>query len=164
MIFNTVIAGGGGSASPWTHLTHEEVEVSTTSTSTSTVINIILPALIQTKWIVYIQIRDMAGLRDGYFAGSDTFAVSNVNTTSGIGGAITPFAVACFKCTSAANKTASVSRQNYGVFPHQFISRDDALRISSRYNATNSGTIDGTYSIDVFTLDYPEGYPSLFDE
>lgn len=37
------------------------------------------------------------------------------------------------------------------------------VTIRRRYNSNYSLTINSTYSVDVFKLTYPTGYPAIFD-
>lgn len=152
------IPSGGGS-SPWTHIKHAEYAVSTTSTSFDDVATLRCGADIWTySKIVYVRIRDTAGARDGHFVGTDTFYV-NVYPASG--GASSTSSSACFSTKCKNGMKFATVMSTYGVYPYTMYS-DGRILIKSRYSASGSLTVDGTYSVDVFTLDYPEGYPSPF--
>lgn len=161
----TGTASGGGGSSSWTHIIHAEYTVSTTSTSRGSVATLSCGTDIWTSSkIVYVRIRDTAGARNGYFVGTDTFYV-NARPANGSVATTGASELLC-ACTrredsgSFATFCGSGSGA-YGVFPYSMYS-NGRIQISKRYNASNSLTIDGTYSVDVFTLDYPNGYDSPF--
>lgn len=155
----TGTSSGGGGSSPWTHIITQEVAVTTTETSAKTAATIQCGKAIYTKdQIVWVHIRDKAGKRAGYFYGSDSFFV---NTYRGNGSTSTFAAPACeyIRVTTSGAYTG-VSGQ-YGVWGYS-ISSAGALIIRRRYNSTNTLTIDGTFRVDVYTLDLPDGL-TLFD-
>lgn len=160
----TGTASGGGGSSSWTHIIHAEYTVSTTSTSRSTVATLSCGTDVWTSSkIVYVRIRDTAGAREGHFLGTDSFYV-NARPAKGSVASTAASELLC-SCTKYADGVFTTYCGNgsgaYGVFPYTMYS-NGRIQISKRYNSSNSLTIDGTYSVDVFTLDYPEGYPSPF--
>ena len=156
----TDVTSGGGSS--WTKVgTTWELTVSNyTSTTASMVGSKSFGSSIYTdSKIVYVRIRDKAGKRTGYYVGGDYFYINPYpanNTTT--------------TCSSAARLghryssggTFGQTASSYGVYAYS-ISSSGNLIIRACYNSNYSLTIDGTYLIDVFTLDYPTGYPSVFD-
>lgn len=130
-----------------------EVTVSTTDTSPQLVETIALGAVGYTSdKLVYVKIRDKAGSRDGYFYGTDGFvynpypAISATTNATVIGGAL-------FRKNSSSQIEAAAN--GFGVFA-ALIDMNGNLRINSRYSATGSLTIDGTFSVDVYLLDWPD--------
>lgn len=150
------VAGGG--ASPWTLIKSQENTISTTSTSAATAVTISCGSAISTAdKIVWVHIRDTAGPRAGYFYGSDAFFI-NYNRGSG---STTTFNVPAVVCLRYNNGAYSGTAGQYGVYGYS-ISSTGSLIVRRRYNSSNSLTINGTYKIDVYTLDLPDGL-TLFD-
>ena len=158
----TITDVSGGGTSPWTKVgTTWELEVANyTSTSAVSAGSKTYNANISTKdKIIWVRIRDKAGKRPGYFAGSDTFFI---NTNRGNGSTST-YATAgrlIHRYTTASAWAQYIG--NAGVYAYS-ISSAGNLVIRKCYSSTNSLTIDGTYLVDVFTLDYPTSYPAVFD-
>lgn len=158
------IPSGGGGSSPWTHIIRAEYTVSTTSTSRGTVATLSCGTDVWTSSkIVYVRIRDTAGAREGHFVGTDSFYVNARPANGSVAStAASELLCSCTKYADGVFTTYCGSGSGaYGVFPYTMYS-NGRIQISRRYNSSNSLTIDGTYSVDVFTLDYPEGYPSPF--
>lgn len=155
----TVTFYEGGGSSPWKHIITEEITVSTTETTAKTAATISCGSEISTKdKIVWVHIRDKAGKRAGYFYGSDAFFV---NTYRGNGSTSTFAAPAVeYIRVSTSGAYTGVSGQ-YGVWGYS-ISSSGSLIIRRRYNSSNTLTIDGTFQVDVYTLDLPDGL-TLFD-
>ena len=132
------------------------VTASTTSTSFVSVATLQLGTAAWRKdKILYIKIRDTAGRRAGYFYGSDSFycnyyAGNNATTTVGNGPCI-------YYRTNSSNVVLGSSAGatgSYGVMPYQLTSAG-ALSIRARYNSSNSLTIDGTFSVEVYLIGWP---------
>lgn len=158
----TITAGtsSGGGTSAWKHITSTEMTVSTTSTSAASAGTVSCGTSIVTDdKIIYVRVRDKAGKRAGYFAGSDAYFM-NYNKANGSTSAFAVPAVLCFRYTTSSQWAGTAGQ--YGVYGYS-IGNTGTLTIRRRYNSSYSLTIDSTYKIDVFTLDYPTGYPSIFD-
>lgn len=110
--------------------------------------------------IIYVKVRDKAGPRNGYFVGSDAYFFNYYDANS----ATTTLAVRpiiIFRKSSDGVYTgyAAGSNTGYGVYPYQLTSAG-VLSIYKRYSSTYSLTIDGTYVVEVYALDYaPTGNP-----
>ena len=152
--------GGSGGDSAWTKVAETSYQVSTTNTTPATV------AMWSTghselwtadKW-VYVRIRDTAGLRDGYFFGSDQFFY-NSNLVNGISSTYISTALRIYTSysgTDITTKATSGSGGN-GIWA-DYLYSDGRIRIRKRYN-TNSRTINGTYKVEVYLLDPAGGVP-----
>lgn len=149
---------GGGGASPYTLITSAEYTVSTSSTSTTTLATIDtgVPSISDGTKIVYVRIRDKAGKRSGYFFGSDTF-ILNPNSYNGTTAAQTNTACIAIRVVSTGNY--GVYNGKYGIFANAIQNGDNAGKIvlQTRYNSTYTLTINGTYKVEIFTLDNPGG-------
>jgi len=142
-----------GGSSPWTHILTQDVDVTTTSTSYATAATISCgSAIVTAEKIVWVHIRDKAGKRTGHFYGSDAFFI-NYNKKNGSSSA---FAVPAVVCIRHSSLTYAGTSGQYGVYAYS-IGSSGTLTIRSRYNASYSGTVDGTFQVDVYTLDLPDG-------
>lgn len=144
--------GGGGGGSSYTLLYSTEVEVSTTSTSTINIDTVTVSRADPNLTILYIQIRDKAGKRNGYFYSTNTY------WTSPVGGSQSNDYRKCdVLMTNSSGKVVSVSTSQYGVFAGTPTYSSDVmtLPIRARYHSSYSGTIDGTYVVEVYNLEWP---------
>lgn len=156
----TDVTSGGGSS--WTKVgtTWELAVANYTSTSAVSAGSKTYNSTISTKdKIIWVRIRDKAGKRAGYFAGSDTFFI---NTNRGNGSTSTYATAGRFIHRYTTSNAWATYIGNSGVYGYS-ISSAGNLVIRKAYSSTNSLTIDGTYLVDVFILDYPTGYPAVFD-
>lgn len=146
-VVNVPSSGSSG----WTKVAETSYQVSTTSTY-----NVMLRTGNTDIWtsdkLLYIRIRDTAGPRSGYFYGSDNF-VPNFKALSGSETATTNILKNCYKYSSGAYSTFSNS---YGGRVTNVDSSGD-ITIPFRYSSSYSGTINGTYSVQVYLLDMPSG-------
>lgn len=151
-------SGGGGSN--WTLLGSTELTVSTTSTSAASAGTISCGATAADKdSIIYVRIRDKEGKRAGYFAGSDAYFM-NYNKANGSTSAFAVPAVLCYRYTTSSAWAGTAGQ--YGIYGYS-ISNAGVVTIRRRYNSNYSLTINSTYTVDVFKLTYPTGYPAVFD-
>lgn len=155
--------GGGGGESSYKLLHSEEITVNTTSSSTTPVKTISLGAEAYTgDKALYVRIRDKAGPRAGYFYGSDSFAYSAAAANGSTFGDIFSNNALCMD-SNGLWKTASFSVFSYGLFAQTLYGGDSSgaagdITIVTRYSSTY-GAIDGTYIVEVYLLDTPDGEP-----
>ena len=155
----TGTGSGGGGSSPWKHILTQDVTVNTTSTQAATAATLKCGAEIATKdKIIWVRIRDKAGPRAGYCYGSDAFFV-NYNKANGSTSTFAVPAVLCLRYTTSSAYAGTAGQ--YGVYGYS-ISNAGALIVRRRYNSNYSLTINGTYQVDVYTLDLPDGL-TLFE-
>lgn len=158
--YSTVSVSVPSSGSSWTHIAHTTLTVNTTSTSAASAGTLSCGTVIVDKSkIIYVRIRDQEGARAGYFAGSDTYFM-NYKKANGSTSAFAVPAVLCHRYTTSSQWAGTAG--TYGVYGYS-ISNTGVLTIRQRYNSNYSLTINSTYDVDVFTLDYPTGYPAVFD-
>ena len=158
----TLVDVTSGGTSPWTKVgtTWELAVTNYTSTTASAVGTKSFGSSIYTKdKIVWVRIRDKAGKRAGYCIGSDVFFI---NPYPANGATTTCASAARMNHRYSSGGTFAQTSNSYGVYAYS-ISSGGTLTIRACYSSTYSLTIDGTFLIDVFTLDYPTGYPSVFD-
>lgn len=144
----------------YTLLATQEFAVSTTSTSAASVgyVNAGTDAYTSRK-ILYVRIRDKAGLRSGYFYGSDSFFI-NSNAANGKTATYTNAGRIILLHNGNDHNYwdafAFGTTTGYGVYANN-VSSAGRINIRSRYNANSSKTIDGTYVVEVYLLDWPDG-------
>lgn len=156
--YASAVVNVSGGTSAWTKVAETSYQVSTTSTSAATVATWSTghsELWTDSKW-VYVRIRDTAGERAGYFYGSDQFFIvySTNNTSTTVSGRF----YTRYTSSGVYTTSSSSSTTGYGVYADALHS-EGSLRIRSRYNSSNSLTIDGTYSVEVYLLDPPIGAP-----
>ena len=136
------------------------VTSSTTSTSSVLLATLALGTQAYTKYkIVYVQIRDNAGPRNGYFYGSDSYFY-NYYKANNATTALTYAMREIWSRTTAGAWDAynPATTTGYGIYPYSITSSGN-LKIHHRYNSTYSKTIDGTFTVKVYLLDYPADSP-----
>lgn len=148
LINSLLVNVSGSSGYGYTKLAEDDVEVNTTST-TQTVVKTLSCGLsaYTTAKLLYVRIRDKAGKRNGYYFGSDSFYANVGVATANIRGVLW-YAVN----SSGADKVAS---SNIGVYSH-YLYEDGNLSIAAKYSDT-AGTINGTFHVEVYLLDWPDG-------
>ena len=159
----TAIPSGGGSS--YKLIASAEYQVSTTQTSAASVADLAcdLSDSRNKNKIIYVKVRDKAGKRAGYFLGSDTF-FANVATANGDTTANQVYGTRLTYKYNSSNKyevTASGSTVGYGVYAYG-IAPNGSIAIYRKYNNTESRTVDGTYKVEVYKLDWP-GNVTPFD-
>lgn len=149
---------GTASGTSYKKLGETDISVNTTSTTNTNVGSINCGSEAYTKnKILYVRIRDKAGRRNGYCYGSDNYFI---NLNAGLDYTDTYSNASRFihKTTSDGKYAIymSASASCYGVYAYS-ISSQGVLTIYTRYNANNTLTINGTYHVEVYTLDFPDG-------
>lgn len=147
--------GGGGSS--WTKVCEKSYTRSTTSTSTKTI------ETWQTNhteiWtsdkILYVRVRDTAGKRNNYYYGTDAFFYNVIPKNGESTSSISTFIRFVIKVSSSGTfQTSAGSSSVYGICP-MTVYKDGRIQIQERYNSNTSGTINGTYKVEVYLLDPP---------
>lgn len=158
----TSIPTGGGESS-WTKLGEKDIEVTSAATQASSAGTVSCGSAAATKdKIIYVRVRDTAGPRAGYFLGSDNFFI-NTNKANSSTSAMTLAGRFIHRYTTSNTYALYTggSTTGYGVYAYS-ITNSGTINIYRRYSSTNSLTIDGTYHVEVYSLDYPDG-KSVFD-
>ena len=139
----------------WTLLGSHTYEVSTDSTSASTVGSFTVCKSWDASKIIYIKVRDVEGPKKGCFLGSDSFFMNCFAAND----YQTPFATAAriihFVTDDEKYEQYTASTTNgYGVYGYS-ISPGGSITIRKRYSDEYSLTINGTYLVEVYSLDFP---------
>ena len=159
-ITGTYTPSGG---SNWELVASAEVELNVTSTSVQNLVatlNIDKEVLKTNTYYLFSRVRDTAGARPGYWAGSDQLLMST--TTGSRAGWITgsdasSIGYITYTCTSSGIVQKSTSNTKNGLWIKSENKTTGQLYYSGRYSSSGSLTINGTYSIEVYKLTLPDG-------
>lgn len=150
--------------SDWTKVRTHELSLNYTDTTSAKVKTFTGSNSIWTSdKILYIRIRDEAGIRPGYFYGSDNFFInicpaykpSQTTTTLGIR--------TYYRCTADGALESGISSGSSanGIWV-QSIQDNGYINIYALYSETYSKTINGDYLIEAYLLNPAGGVP-LFE-
>ena len=148
--------------SAYTKLGSHEFTINQTSTSATSIgAFTITPAtdIWTSEKIIFISIRDKAGKRNGYFLGTDNLIMNQHPANGSSDGAVTNIARMLYK-VEVDGSYATYANGTYGVYVYD-INSTGRIRVYARYNGTNSLTINGTFVVDVYALDYPDVSPYI---
>ena len=157
--------GGGEASSSWTKVAETSYQVSTTSTS---IINVATITCSQSIWtaekIVYVKVRDTEGKRSGYFYGTDTFIINMSGNKQNIVCSDMARWIWKYGGNNSYSLRQSTGPTVYGVAAGGSISSSSPydIKIQACYNSSYSGTINGTYKVEVYLLD-PAGGAPIFE-
>lgn len=154
---DVAVPSSGGSS--WTKVYSGEVTDNYSGTTGAALTTINLGDLqITEQQLLVVIVKDKAGLSDGKYFGSVCFVfpkISNVNWLCSAG--------CCYRGSGSSQDGSliySTGSNAYGIYPTEFLASTNTLSLSHKYSGTKTGTIDGTYTIEVYLLDYaPNGNP-----
>lgn len=145
------------SSGGYTLIHSEEIEDSYSGSSSAELKTISLSEDWAAGKLVYVKIRDKAGPRQGYFYGSDSwFPCFSSITGSGSAG-MKNAGVVGYSLGSGTDALSINGGNNafYGLFVGKY--KRDEIVINHQYSSSYSRTINGTYTIEVYLLDYAPG-------
>lgn len=147
----------GAESSAWKLLGSKEFTVNTTETTARSVGTFSIPEAYDGTKVILVRVRDKAGKRSGYFYGSDAFFM-NYQDASGGTSTITYAGRLIHRCTTSDTYSTYVgaTTTGYGVYGYS-ITAAGVVNIYRRYNSNYSLTINGTYVVEVWALDYEPG-------
>ena len=158
--------GTASSGSSYTYIGSTTYTVSTSSTTAVSVgtFNTGNTSIWTSDKMLYVKIRDTAGRRNGYYYGSDCMFANNapgnnLSSTSNslVHGTSYYQNSAGYLINFTLQRTNSTAAtQGYGVYA-TYVHDDGSIDINARYNSSNTLTIDGTFKVDVYLLDWPGG-------
>lgn len=157
----TGTGSGGGGGSSWTLLASTETTQNITTTSNQSIgLSLTADGAWNAYKLLYVRIRDKAGKRSGYYLGSDIFFMPAEALTSAT---VSYNAITFTYKWDGASYVVNKNTTGYGITVYS-VSDTSGGRVTfyGRYSSTYSGTIDGTYKIEVYSLAYPDGI-SPFD-
>lgn len=148
------LAGGGGGSS-YTLLHESEYEISL-STGTELLATINIPNIFAStlEKMIFIRTRRKEGKPSTGFYGTDIFiARSYPNSSSDI----TAYQGCSYIIGSNGIYMTTIrSGSTGGIYPTKITSDDDII-IYAGYQSSRSGVIDGTYVVQIYALDWPDG-------
>lgn len=159
----TKTQGTASGGSNWTKIGSTEVTTSSTSTTATSVATITIgSAAVDKSKIIYVRVRDKAGKRAGYFLGTDTFFINyrkanNSTSSCTYAGRIITY----YNSSNQYGQYIGATTTGYGVYGYS-ITNAGVVNIYRRYSGSNSLTIDGTYTVEVYSLTYPDN-KSVYD-
>lgn len=155
----SVDVSSSGGSSYVLHSSNLEISANVTSTS-ATILSDSLScdsSVINESTMIFVKIRDKAGKRNGYFYGSDTIFTCAGSGTSGWAQSYRSTLVYRYNDNHVHTYTLGATT-GYGVYVSS-IDSAGALTVQGRYSSSYSLTINGTYSIEVYTLEWPNNEP-----
>ena len=158
MASNIALIGG----SSYTKIASVDYTVNTTATTGYSIGTL---ALGSTYWttdkIIYVRVRDKAGAQNGHFIGTDSYCFNTLKASNPSG---TASFLSWRRAIFAKNNYGSWQNNEgaYGIYPYS-LATDGTLTIYARYNSSMTYTIDGTYNVTVYTLDYAPDQGNPFD-
>lgn len=167
------VQSGGGS--DYTYIGSTEFTVNTSSTTAIDVGTFQTgdTSIFTSAKMVFVKIRDKAGRRDGYYYGSDAMIY---NTGPGNGATWTATSAICGLyyrqqsgnlyipfCYYKSTNVASI--EGYGIYPTYLYDTGDII-FKARYSSSTftTGTINGTFVVEVYTLKYPNDITPFDDD
>ena len=142
----------------YTKLGETTLTVNTTATSAASAGTLNLGSTaVNAGKILYVRIRDTAGKRAGYFYGSDCF-LFNYQKANGTTTTNTYFSRTIIRYSSESDFATypCATTTGYGVYAYS-LTNAGVLNIYRRYNSSYSLTINGTYKVEAYLLDAPDG-------
>ena len=167
---DVAVSGGGGS--DYTLVASKTYTVSTTSTTAIDIgtFETGFTSLWTSDAMVYVKIRDTAGQRNGYFYGCDAFIYNHApyyiptatSCNAICGNMYVGQSTGYLTSPIALDRTSSTATASgYGIYPRRLYNNGD-IEMMARYSTTSSrltGTIDGTFSVEVYLLKWPNNVP-----
>ena len=138
----------------YTKLAEQDFTVNTTSTTETSVGTLTAPGAyaavkVNKSKLLYVRVSNKGEKQAGYFWGADCFLGSSrimfgyrINSQTG--------AISIYEGSSG-----------FGIYPSTNITEEDVVTIAARYNSNASSayscTINGTFHVEVYLLDWPDG-------
>lgn len=151
-LINSLLVNVSGGGYGYTKIAENDFTVNTTSTSETFVGTINCGTGVWTKdKVVYVRIRDKAGVRNGYVFGADAWFI---NTSAANGSQDDLVLVGKLGAYKKDNKFMQ-NTSDYGIYPKAMSANGD-ISIKAKY-FSGIGTLNGTYHAEVYLLDWPDG-------
>ena len=149
----TQYASAEVNVSNWTLLGSKDFTINQTGESNTSIGSITIGASAWTKDnVIWVRVRDKAGTRDGYYFGSDTMFF-NANAQNGVASTYNVRSVNTIRYNSSQYACYNGA---YGVWAYS-ITTAGKINIYARYSSTYTLTINGTFSVEVYSLSLPTG-------
>lgn len=142
--------------SSWKLLGSQEITTSSTSTTATSVGTFSIPAAYDGNKVILVRVRDKAGPRNGYFYGSDSFFMNYQDASGGTSTITYAGRLIHRRTNDTYSSYIGATTNGYGVYGYSITSAG-VVTIYRRYNSNYSLTINGTYTVEVWALDYGPG-------
>lgn len=160
-------------SSSYTFIYSTTMSVSTSSTSVVVLDSIETgnTSIWTSSQMVYVKVRDTAGPRNGYFYGTDCMFTNNAPalgltaTTSYLmfGQIYRANALGVVSPVSINRSNTAAAANGYGIYPTH-VNNDGSITMKARYDSSYTGTIDGTFSVEVYLLGWPDDESPLYGD
>lgn len=142
--------------SDWTLITTATVTINENPTDVSNLININCPLELNiSSQIIYIRVRYNNSIPSGeqHHFGTDNFYFNNKN-------------IAYIYRQNAESNVVVDTGINYGIYVNNIVLSENntQIQISMRFNRDKTFSLLGEYTIDIFTLNFPNNYPGPFTQ
>lgn len=166
---DVAVESSGGSSYTLIYSTTMSVSTSSTSAVTLNSVETGDTSIWTSSQMVYVKVRDTAGPRNGYFYGTDCMFTINAPamglsaTTNYLmfGQIYRANAAGVYSPVSINRTTLSASASGYGVYP-TIVNSNGSIEMNARYDSSRTGTIDGTFSVEVYLLGWPNDESPLY--
>ena len=136
----------------WKLIASEEFDVTTDSTTAATVGTVEFTGDVTKDDLLYVHIRDKEGKKNECYYGEDAFILP-VALANGNSGSDNRIMYATIHVKS--DGTYGMNYTPNGVYPSAWNPTAKTITIQSKYNASYTLTIDGTYVVEVYKLAVP---------
>lgn len=147
--------GGGGGGGGATLVYSTEVEASTSSSTATTLKTATLEESVRDKnKLTCVVYKDKAGKRNGYLYGGCVFFIwyGDANGQASTTGTNAGYTIK----VDANGKYVVSSGTSYGITV-TYEKTGTEITIKERYNSNDTGTIDGTFSVQLYQIPIPGG-------
>lgn len=146
--------GGSGGGSSYRLLASTEIQAQTTSSTEKSLGSISVgEEAYSSNYLIFVKVRNKAGRSSGRFYGSDTI-FANPYPAQNQSNQVSTSGYLAYKCGSG-NTTTVAMNTKYGVYAAS-ITSDGKINMACKYNSTSSGTVNGTFKVDVYALPWPD--------
>ena len=153
--------GGGGGGSSYNLITSKEVQVETV-TNTETLVDTLECGedAYTSEKIIYVKIRDTAGRRNNHFFGADIFYINQLPANGWTDSTLPANKKMTQICISSSG-VWMVNNNDGGVYSGSIRSNGE---IGIYVKNASTGTTEGTFLIEVYALDWPDGISPFIGE
>lgn len=150
----------------WTHITTQNVTINNNSSAHENLLVIdCLTELNINSQIICARVRYNGNIdaQDAHYFGADNFYIKNTNITYNYRQAI---GSTIYVSADKSNNITGSGRDaiGYGIYIGELLENNTKIQMNVYYDANKTLSLIGEYIIDIFTLDFPNGYPGPFTQ
>ena len=155
-----VNVSGGGGGSSYTLLASQDIEITGVTSTAQTFGTITLDERVwESDYIIYVRIRDKAGVQRSHCYGYDYWFVNNWEAYGRTDAfeAASKMGVAYYRGYSGSylRITSASGNISSGIYLSPPTATNHSIKINAKRNS-NVETIDGTFAVDVYALKWPD--------